>query len=201
MNVKEFYGEIGGDYGEVLARLGKEERILKYLIRFTEGNPIADFEKALAENNFTECFRVLHSVKGICLNLGLSKLGSSSSELCEVYRNGPPTMDAKDLISKVKEDYETTVSAIGQLSSNQEGESSPVLEVSKERLLSILNTIVKNSEDLYIDGVDANIVELSKCMLPPKLQSSFAELKEACEQVQFKKISNDARSMIQQLSE
>lgn len=116
MELREFFSNVGGDYDEVMSRLGKEERVVKYLLRFIESDPIADFDKALKENNIEECFRNLHSIKGMCLNLGLGNLEKSSSQLCEEYRNGVPQRDVTDMISRTHKDYDDTVEAIKALS-------------------------------------------------------------------------------------
>lgn len=116
MELKEFFAEVGGDYDEVISRLGKEDRIVKYLLRFVESDPIADFDRALNENNIEECFRALHSIKGMCLNLGLGELGSSSSALCEEYRNGAPEGDVTELTEKTRVDYAKAMDSIKKLS-------------------------------------------------------------------------------------
>lgn len=115
MEFREFYEKVGGDYDEVIGRLGKEERITKYLHKFVESDPIAEFDKALQNDSFEECFRALHSIKGMCLNLGLGKLSESSSALCEEYRNGAPTKDVTLLTKQVRDDYAMTLDVIKEL--------------------------------------------------------------------------------------
>ena len=115
MDLREFYTKVGGDYDEVILRLGKEDRIVKYLIKFVESDPITEFDKALQNNSIEECFRALHSIKGMCLNLGLGTLGKSSSALCEEYRNGAPVNDVTELTKKVREDYALTLDVIKEL--------------------------------------------------------------------------------------
>lgn len=112
MELKQFYKEAGGDYDDVLARLGKEERIVKYLLRFAESDSWEDFDKAIANSDFEECFRVLHSMKGICLNLGLGNLEISVSSLCEEYRNKVPQRDLSKEIDDVSQKYYTTIALI-----------------------------------------------------------------------------------------
>lgn len=112
MTAEQFYATRGDDYYEVLGRLGKEERIKKYLFKFLDDESMEYFDREYGRKNYEEAFRHIHSVKGMCLNLGLKKLLNSSSELCEALRNGKPTFDVTDLVAEVKADYEAAVNQI-----------------------------------------------------------------------------------------
>lgn len=107
MTIKEFYAYSGGDFNEVIGRLGNEERVLKFLKRFDEEESLKVMLAALEDEDYTEAFRAVHSIKGICLNLGLAKLLESSSELCEALRNGKPEEDISRMVDTVKKDYES----------------------------------------------------------------------------------------------
>lgn len=115
MNVKEFYAETNGDYEEVIGRLGKEERILKYLKRFAEEKVLDTLETSLASKDYPEAFRAVHSIKGMCMNLGLRRLQQSSSILCEEIRNGEPQNDITEMVDKVKGDYDYTIEMISKV--------------------------------------------------------------------------------------
>ncbi len=112
MSINDFYVEIEGNYEEVLGRLGKDERIVKYVKRFAQTDYVGDFEKAYADKNGEEAFRALHSIKGMCLNLGLGKLTKSSSNLCEEFRNGLPTENVDNIIELFRKDYADTVECV-----------------------------------------------------------------------------------------
>lgn len=116
MTIAQFYATRGDDLTEVLSRLGKEERIKKYLLRFWEDDSWAKFEKEYADRNYEEAFRHIHSIKGMCLNLGLKKMLKSSETLCEALRNGKPSFDVSNLINAVREDYDEVISQINCLS-------------------------------------------------------------------------------------
>ncbi len=115
MTVREFYEKIGSDYEEVISRLATEERILKYLKRFTEECAFSDFEKAYEEKNYEAVFRATHSIKGMCLNLGFTELQQSSSELCEMFRYGKPGEDVTDMVTSMRSDYRVVIDAIKAL--------------------------------------------------------------------------------------
>lgn len=115
MGLKEFYSEINWDYEEVLSRLGKEDRILKYLKRFVDNDDYSLAKSTLSGKDYKEAFRHVHNIKGMSLNLGLGSLIKSSSELCEALRNGEPAVDISDMLAKIDEDYLMVVSAIKQI--------------------------------------------------------------------------------------
>ncbi len=113
MNVKEFYGFIGGSYDEVASRLMKEERILKYLNKFTTAEDYANLHRFLEEKNYPEAFRAIHSVKGVAMNLGLAPLFKVSDVLCEELRSGDePKIDISGMVSDVDEAYRQILDAI-----------------------------------------------------------------------------------------
>ncbi|MDE5893170.1 MAG: Hpt domain-containing protein, partial [Acetatifactor sp.] len=60
-----------------------------------------------------------HNLKGVCANLSISKLGSSSSDLCEELRGGKYTDKVEPLMAVVQADYDATVAAIRQLQAEE----------------------------------------------------------------------------------
>lgn len=69
-------------------------------------------ESSLASANYEEAFRAAHNLKGVCQNLGISRLAESSSELCETMRNGEPVVDITPLVERVRDDYGVTIQAL-----------------------------------------------------------------------------------------
>lgn len=115
MNVREFYETIGSSYEEVFERLMKDDRIVKYLRKFALEDEYVRIEKYLDANDAQEAFRCVHSVKGMCLNLGLSKLCTSSAVLCDELRNGIIEGDISDKVKRFKDDYYYIVAKIKEL--------------------------------------------------------------------------------------
>ena len=68
----------------------------------------------MEEKNYEEAFRASHTIKGICQNLGFTKLGNSSSVLTDKLRDGG-SEEADALLTQVKEDYQQTVEALQAL--------------------------------------------------------------------------------------
>lgn len=115
MTVRECYAQMGADYEDVLERLMNDERIQKYLIKFKNANMFQDICDALAAQDYETAFRNVHSLKGMSLNLSLTKLGQSSHILCEALRGGKPTQDITPLLEAVRADYEQSITAIDLL--------------------------------------------------------------------------------------
>lgn len=115
MKLKEFYDVVQGDYDEVMSRLMTEKRVFKYLGLLEMSTDYEAFNTALAESRFEDAFRFIHTIKGNCLNLGVGKLAKSSSELCEMFRNGAPTEDYSELKKTVDEDFAQVRAALKEL--------------------------------------------------------------------------------------
>ena len=72
MTLEECYRALGGSYSDVLARLVDDKMITKYLNKFTKDTSYRDIFAALENNDYETAFRAAHTLKGICLNLGLA---------------------------------------------------------------------------------------------------------------------------------
>lgn len=116
MDIREFYEMTGGNFDEVMSRLQKEERIIKFLKLLKDDKSIEQLESSLDTGDATGAFRAVHSLKGISLNLGLGRLAKSSSELTENLRNKPITEESGFLFQKVKNDLDQVCVAIDGIS-------------------------------------------------------------------------------------
>ena len=114
MTVEECYAKFGGDYEGTIDRLATEELARKYLIRFLDDPCYGVLVQKYKIHADKEAFQAVHTLKGLCLNLGLTKLKKSSSQLTEALRYGRKP-EADELLEKVAEDYELTCNAIRQL--------------------------------------------------------------------------------------
>ena len=115
MELKNIYQEFNGNYESVLGRLRTDERIIKYLKKFEEGDINTLITKALDEEDYETAFRESHNLKGICANLNMDALGASASELTEALRGGKPEGNISALVSAMLADYEMTVNAIKKI--------------------------------------------------------------------------------------
>lgn len=116
MTVKECYETMGADYNDVLSRLRTDERIARFLLKVLDDGSFALLTKSLEEKNVEEAFRAAHTIKGVCMNLSLSKLYASSVQLTETLRNRHEYGDdIPPLYEAVKADYEFTMDCIRNL--------------------------------------------------------------------------------------
>lgn len=111
MTLQECYAALEGDYQGVLGRLTSERMVQKFVLKFLNDGSYDLLLRSMAEENWQEAFRAAHTIKGVCQNLSIDKLQSSSSRLCESLRNGY-TPEADNLAEEVAADYQLTVSAI-----------------------------------------------------------------------------------------
>lgn len=116
MTVKECYAQMDGNYEDVLTRIGNDDRIGKYLGKFLKDPNFELLCSTLESQKYEESFICVHNLKGVCCNLGITKLAESSSLLCEELRGGNPTENLPFLLNEVKKDYEKTTAAIRSLS-------------------------------------------------------------------------------------
>lgn len=72
MTTAECYALIGADYTEVLRRMGNEDRVRRFLLKFAEEPSYGLLCRSVEAGDAKEAFRAAHSIKGVCLNLGLT---------------------------------------------------------------------------------------------------------------------------------
>lgn len=115
MTLEAFYNTIGSDYVSALTRMGNSEKMLgKFVRKFTNDKTTAELTAAFGSGDYETAFRMAHTLKGLCANLGLDKLRNSSAELTEALRNNVSD-NASELLKQVREDYEMTIDALAQL--------------------------------------------------------------------------------------
>lgn len=111
MTVRECYEKMGADFDNVLGRLGSEQMVQRFALKFLDDTSYQKLEETLQAKDVEQAFRAAHTLKGVCLNLGFDNLFTVSSELTEKLRAGE--LDGTDeMFQKVKEQYEITVAAI-----------------------------------------------------------------------------------------
>lgn len=116
MDLKECYRKFGGDYEDVRKRLVKEDLISRMVVKFLADPSYQNLCDALAEKNYGEAFRAVHTLKGLSLNFSFGSLNISSSNLTELLRHWEtvpvdPAM-CEQLFSQVSDDYNSVTAAI-----------------------------------------------------------------------------------------
>ena len=115
MTIQQCYEAFGGNYQEVISRLRADERVARFLQKVVDDGSYNLLCESIASGNAEEAFRAAHTLKGVCLNLSITKLGESSSALTEALRGGVIPSDVQPLVQQVMEDYELTINCILQL--------------------------------------------------------------------------------------
>ncbi len=111
MTIQECYKAIGADYDDVLGRLRSERLIQKFVLKFLDDESFRLLCDSMAAGDLDTAFRASHTIKGVCANLGFTRLGASSHDLTEALR-GRDGAAAAGLLDRVKADYEQTAAAI-----------------------------------------------------------------------------------------
>lgn len=116
MDLRECYAELGGDYEGVVGRFHGERLVLKFSLKFLEDGSYALLRDSLQNGRMEEAFRASHTLKGVCQNLGFTRLYESSAALTEALRGcEAPPPEADGLFCQVTKDYECTAAAIQKL--------------------------------------------------------------------------------------
>lgn len=114
MTLEECYRVLGGSYSDVLARLIDDKMITKYLNKFTEDTSYRDIFAALENNDCETAFRAAHTLKGICLNLGLENLYKAAYKVTEALRQKTDETTL-EMLDELRSSYNSSILAIQQL--------------------------------------------------------------------------------------
>lgn len=111
MTLKECYEALGGDYNGTLERLCTEKLVERFAVKFLADESFPALQKAMAEGKYEDAFREAHTLKGVSINLGFTRLYIASDALTEALRGGQkPADDA--LMERVSQEYEHTVTLL-----------------------------------------------------------------------------------------
>lgn len=72
--------------------------------------------QSLSENDIQSAFRAAHTLKGVSLSLGLTRLGNVSGAVCENLRAGIRPSDK--LLKQLKTEYRGVIAAINSLNNS-----------------------------------------------------------------------------------
>ncbi len=120
MTLQECYAALGGDYGDVSARLRSDRLVQKFILKYLDDRSFDLLCTSMEEKNYEEAFRAAHTIKGMCQNLSFTTLLDSSSRLSDALRHGW-TPEADQLLETVKADHRTVTAAIRAFRDTCEG--------------------------------------------------------------------------------
>lgn len=112
MTIRECYDELGSDFDKVLSRLVSEALIKKFALKFLDDPSFGQLKTALTDKDAETAFRMAHTLKGICLNLGFDNLYKPSEELTELLRGREIVPGSQEMFAEVEAEYNKTVAAI-----------------------------------------------------------------------------------------
>ena len=111
MNIVECYESIGSDFNNVLKRLGSESLVKHFALKFLNDDSFNQLKLAYEIKDTEKAFHAVHTLKGVCGNLGFDKLYKISADLTEKLRNG--NIDGTEaLFEEIQEQYNIIVQAI-----------------------------------------------------------------------------------------
>ena len=113
MTVKECYEMAGADFNDVVNRLGSEALVKRFAVKFLKDKNYEELKEAMEAQDAERAFRAVHTLKGVCANLGFRDLLQASSDLCEKLR-GRELEGSEPLYEVVKEQYKKVIEAITQ---------------------------------------------------------------------------------------
>ena len=116
MTAEELYGQIGGNYEEVIGRMRSEKLLDRVLDKFLEDTTCPDLIEAWKCGDEAAAFAAAHSAKGVCMNLALPRLGELTSEITEALRPGNDelraTTDVAALVDQLAGEYEKVYAGV-----------------------------------------------------------------------------------------
>lgn len=113
MDIEQFYASIGADSTEVISRLaGSTALVERFLIKFRDDGSFSELKTALDAGDTKTAFRAAHTLKGVCANLGLTRLLEQSSSVTELLRAGS-LEEARQAFPALASEYECVINALG----------------------------------------------------------------------------------------
>ena len=88
MTIQELYQNMGADYEQAIRVMRLDKLVDKHIRKLAANGVVDQLIEAGRGMNPTELFETAHAVKGVCANLGLTRLSEAASEIAEEYRPG-----------------------------------------------------------------------------------------------------------------
>ena len=112
MNLKECYEAMDSDYDDVMRRLGSETLVRKFVLKFLDDTSFRELKEGLENQDAELAFRSAHTLKGVCMNLGFTKLFEVSSALTEELRDKEIKENSTEMFEAVEREYTRTIEVI-----------------------------------------------------------------------------------------
>ena len=114
MDVRQCYEVIEGDYEDVKRRFLTDARIRKFALLFLKDDSMANLRAATEAEDPEKAFYAAHTLKGVCLNLGLTGLYTPVNRITELLRAGK-LKEALLVMPSVEQAYKATYEGLKAL--------------------------------------------------------------------------------------
>ena len=115
MTLRDFYNKIGSSLDAVMSQMGMPEKLVdKFVKKFPNDKSAEELFRTFESGDYETAFRMAHTIKGLCLNLGFDKLRESASAMTEALR-GSVADNAGELLETVRRDYNEIIDGIKEL--------------------------------------------------------------------------------------
>lgn len=111
ITIQQAYGQVGGNYEDVLKRLMNEDLVRRFMGKFLDDTSFETLRESLAAKDVEKAFMAAHTLKGVCLNLGFISLFKPTSELTEILRAGS-LEGSEELFAQVEREYRNVEDAL-----------------------------------------------------------------------------------------
>lgn len=113
--LKEFYNLVGSDFEDVVRRFnGNPDMVKRFVLKFPSDESFSNLKSFLEKNNGKEAFLAVHTLKGICANLGFTRLYSCASDVTELLRE-EKTDEAKKDFTRLETEYTHLIESIKKI--------------------------------------------------------------------------------------
>ena len=111
MDVDEFYRRTRGSLQKAREYLKDEDTVITFLYMFKKDESFAVLKASMESEEWDAAFRAAHTLKGICLTLGMTCMYDSASALTAELKAGR-TKEALRLFRDLEELYRITIKEI-----------------------------------------------------------------------------------------
>ena len=111
MTVFDGYIALGGDVTSDIYQSLSEKMLFKFLKKLTEDEQMQSLELAIGAKDRDAAYAAAHTLKGVALNLSLSRLSNPLCGLTDALRAGFP-QNAEELFQEVKTEFDYAVKVI-----------------------------------------------------------------------------------------
>ena len=116
MTLQELYAMIDGDYEQAIRVLRMDKLIDKHIRKLPKNGIAEKLINAGKSMDPTELFEAAHAMKGVCANLGLTKLSGMAADITEEFRPGNPRKlsdaEVAEKIAEIREMFQKTADGI-----------------------------------------------------------------------------------------